>query len=87
MSACPACQTMLTRPGVPHRDITGTPCPGMPLQPVCGRCGIPVGLNNEQRAGTHFRDGNLCHGSDRRITTAELWAARPENLEREEQAA
>lgn len=75
--ACPACRTMLTHPAAPHRDLTGCPCPGLPEHPVCGYCGASVGLNHDNRAAFHPAAGQWqCTGSNRRVTTRELFAGR-----------
>jgi hypothetical protein len=84
MLACPACNTMISRPAAPHRDLIGVPCPGLPADPVCGYCGRPVGLDEHNQAGIHKIDARQCNGSGRRVTAAELWAGRDhDDLNRE----
>jgi hypothetical protein len=75
---------MISRPDARHRDLIGGPCPGLPTDPVCGVCGRPVGLDEHGSAGVHTSDGQQCHGSTLRATTAELWAGRDhDDLEQE----
>lgn len=60
------------------------PSPGLRTDPVCGVCGRPVGVDEHGRARMHTSNGKQCHGSTRRVTTAELWAGREhDDLEQE----